>query len=160
MDCVHLLCLGTVFECATSARHAWFYSRKISLTFVSSVRSKQLQHLQPSQVHLPARNQIHNGQNFCFHGYLAIKDHQLRSELKRLEQQIASGQTQIFIETPYRNDRMLKMLIRSMNANIKLCIARDITGDNELIQTKPLKLWARNSSFQIGKHPCIFLLGK
>ena len=102
-----------------------------------------------------------NGQNFCFHGYLAIKDHQLRSELKKLEQQISSsGQTQIFIETPYRNDRMFKMLIKSLNANIKLCVARDITGDNELIQTKPLKLWARNTSFQIGKHPCIFLLGK
>ena len=100
-----------------------------------------------------------NGQNFCFNGYLPIKENELKSKLKQLESLIQkTRQTQIFIETPYRNDRMLKFLVKNLNPNIKLCVAKDITGDEESITTRRVSDW-KNLDFQIGKIPTIFLIG-
>jgi len=101
-----------------------------------------------------------NGQNFAFGGYLPIKEPELKKRLKSIEGRIMNeNQTQIFIETPYRNDRLLKAFIQSMNSNIKLCIASDITGDSEMIKTQSILHWKKNLP-SIGKIPTIFLLGK
>ena len=100
-----------------------------------------------------------SGQNFAFNGYLPIKDNELKSELKYLESQVLKRkQTQICIETPYRNDRLLKNLLASLNPNIKLCIAKDITGTEELIVTKTITQWKKDD-FTIGKWPTIFIIG-
>jgi 16S rRNA (cytidine1402-2'-O)-methyltransferase len=113
----------------------------------------------PSSIFLSLAASGLNGQNFCFNGYLPIKENELKSKLKQLELIILkTRQTQIFIETPYRNDRMLKFLVKNLNPNIKLCVARDITGEEEFIITRRVSDW-KNLDFQIGKIPTIFLIG-
>lgn len=113
----------------------------------------------PSSIFLSLAASGLNGQNFCFNGYLPIKDHELKVELKKLESKVTkSKQTQIFIETPYRNDRMLNFLIKNLNPNIRLCVAKDITGAEESIVTKKISDWKKASN-QIGKIPTIFLIG-
>ena len=100
-----------------------------------------------------------SGQNFAFNGYLPIKENELKSELKHHESQVLKRkQTQICIETPYRNDRLLKNLLASLNPNIKLCIAKDITGKEEMIATKTIAQW-KKENMVIGKWPTIFLIG-
>ncbi len=100
-----------------------------------------------------------SGQNFAFNGYLPIKENELKSELKHLESQVLKRkQTQICIETPYRNDRLLKNILDQLNQNIKLCIARDITGKEEMIKTQTIAQW-KKENIVIGKWPTIFLLG-
>jgi 16S rRNA (cytidine1402-2'-O)-methyltransferase len=100
-----------------------------------------------------------SGQNFAFNGYLPIKENELRPVLKQLENQILKRkQTQIFIETPYRNDRLLNNLINQLNPNIKLCIAKDITGVEEIILTKTIDQW-KKEKISIGKWPTIFIIG-
>ncbi|MBT8188951.1 MAG: SAM-dependent methyltransferase [Saprospiraceae bacterium] len=114
----------------------------------------------PSSIPLALAASGLNGQNFCFSGYLPIKENDLKKKLESLESQIfKNNQTQVFIETPYRNDRMLKMLKTYLNKNIKLCIARDVTGQDELIMCKKIGQWL-NEKITIGKYPCVFLLGK
>jgi len=113
----------------------------------------------PSSIFLSLAASGLNGQNFCFNGYLPIKDNELKASLKRLESLVLkSKQTQIFIETPYRNDRMFEFLIKNLNPNILLCVAKDITGSSEIILTKTISEWKR-INFEIGKIPTIFLLG-
>ena len=114
----------------------------------------------PSSIFLALSASGMNGQSFKFHGYLPIKENQLNTELKKLEKRIlSSSETQIFIETPYRNDRLLKSLSKTLNQDIRLCVAADITGENEMIKTMPLKSWSQ-SGIEIGKRPCIFLLSR
>ncbi len=121
---------------------------------------KVIPHVGPSSIILSLAASGLNGQHFCFHGYLPIKNNELVRKLKQLEDQIKrSKATQIFIETPYRNDRMLKSLLSNLSNNTILAIARDITGSNELIISKPVSWWKKNSRIEIGKHPCIFLIG-
>lgn len=100
-----------------------------------------------------------NGQNFTFNGYLPIKENELRKRLKVIENKILKEkQSQIFIEAPYRNDRMFQFLLKEMRPDIKLCIARDITGEFELIMTASISDW-KKQIIKIGKHPTIFILG-
>jgi len=114
----------------------------------------------PSSIILALSASGLNGQNFSFKGYLPIKDIQLKQELKKLESLVfKSKQTQIFIETPYRNDRMFKTLISMLNPAIRLCIAKDITGGQEFIKCYTIKDWRKKNEFTIGKTPCIFLIG-
>ena len=113
----------------------------------------------PSSIFLSLAASGLNGQNFCFNGYLPIKENELKSKLKQLESLVLkTKQTQIFIETPYRNDRMLKFLVKNLNANIKLCVAKDITGAEESIITQSVSDW-KKLDFHIGKIPTIFLIG-
>ena len=101
-----------------------------------------------------------NGQNFAFNGYLPIKDAALKSELKHLESQVLKrNQTQICIETQYRNDRLFNKIIELLNPNIKLCVAKDLTGKEEIILTMKVAQW-KKKNFTIGKWPTIFLLGQ
>lgn len=99
-----------------------------------------------------------NGQSFAFLGYLPVKPDERRAAIKRAEQHSAAAkQTQIFIETPYRNDAMLADILQSCRGGTKLCIAADITMPDAFIRTKTVAEWKAGKPV-IGKRPCVFLL--
>ena len=99
-----------------------------------------------------------NGQQFRFAGYLPIKDHERNKAIKDLEtDSVKKNSTQIFIETPYRNNQMMEALCKNCNPSTKLCVAVDLTGQNEWIKTKSIADWQKNKP-DIHKRPAIFLL--
>ncbi len=113
----------------------------------------------PSSVLLALAASGLNGQHFEFHGYLPIDKSQLHRKIKSLvEETRKNGKTHIFIETPYRNDRMLEALIKHLPGHFKLCVAVDITGKNEQITTRPVSEWKSHRRY-IGKMPAVFLFG-
>ena len=112
----------------------------------------------PSSILLALMGSGMNGQNFAFMGYLPIKEGERKKVIKEAEQK-SLQQTQIFIETPYRNDGLLKDLIQNCNKQTKLCIATNLTLPNEYIQTKTIEDW-RKTSISLKNKPCVFLLGK
>jgi len=113
----------------------------------------------PSSIILALAASGLNGQNFIFHGYLPIKEEALKKKLKEIGLSISkSNLTHIFIETPYRNDRLVEYIFKTLNPNTTLCIASDITGVKENISSQSLKDWKLNKP-TIGKLPTIFLLG-
>lgn len=99
-----------------------------------------------------------NGQSFAFQGYLPAKTDERRAAIKTIEKQSAAHhQTQIFIETPYRNDAMLEDLLRICAPATRLCIAADITMPDETILTRSVAQW-RKDPITLGKRPCVFLI--
>ncbi len=101
-----------------------------------------------------------NGQNFAFNGYLPKKEPDRIKALRQLETLVfQKNQTQIFIETPYRNDSLLKDILNACREETLLCIASDITLNSELIKTKTIRDW-KNSKQSFNDHPAVFLLGK
>lgn len=99
-----------------------------------------------------------NGQSFAFLGYLPAKTDERRAAIKTIEKQSAAQhQTQIFIETPYRNDAMMEDLLRICAPGTRLCIAADITLPKETIQTRTIAQWRKNP-LTLGKRPCVFLI--
>lgn len=98
-----------------------------------------------------------NGQKFAFHGYLPIEAKELAKTAKALEDESRkSSQTQILIETPYRNNQMLKSLIQTLSPQTELCVALDITGTHEMIKTKSIKDW-RLQTVELPKKPAVYL---
>ncbi len=98
-----------------------------------------------------------NGQSFAFNGYLPIDTKEAAQKIKQFEKTSRSqNQTQLFIETPYRSDRTLEILIKSLNPNSLLCLAKDITGTKEYIKTQPVNQW-KSHKIIIGKEPTVFL---
>ena len=101
-----------------------------------------------------------NGQSFAFHGYLPIEASARAERLKMLESRIYSEhQTQLFIETPYRNNKLMEDLIRICRPATKLCVAANITCDDESIRTRPVKEW-KGCIPDLNKKPALFLLYK
>lgn len=99
-----------------------------------------------------------NGQSFAFLGYLPAKTDERRAAIKAIEKQSAAQhQTQIFIETPYRNDAMMEDLLRICAPGTRLCIAADITLPEETILTRTIAQW-RKDPLTLGKRPCVFLI--
>ena len=99
-----------------------------------------------------------NGQSFAFCGYLPAKSEERRSALRAVEKRSAlENQTQIIIETPYRNDSMLADMLAVLRPGTRLCIAADITLPTEFIRTRSIASWKRNPP-TIGKRPCVFLI--
>lgn len=99
-----------------------------------------------------------NGQSFAFCGYLPAKPDERRTKLRAIEKlSAASSQTQIFIETPYRNDRMLEDILAVCRESTRLCIAANITMPDAFIRTKTVGQW-KKSIPEIGKRPCVFCL--
>ena len=99
-----------------------------------------------------------NGQAFAFLGYLPAKTDERRAAIKAIEKQSATQhQTQIFIETPYRNDAMMEDLLRICAPGTRLCIAADITLPEETILTRSIAQWRKNP-ITLGKRPCVFLI--
>ncbi len=114
----------------------------------------------PSSILLALMASGFNGQSFAFEGYLPINNDKRSKRLKTLESRIYNeNQTQIFIETPYRNNKIVQDFITHCRSTTKLCIAAEITTDNEFIKTKPLNVW-KNSLPDLNKKPTIFLLYK
>lgn len=99
-----------------------------------------------------------NGQSFAFRGYLPAKTPERRKALQEIEKLSARlHQSQIFIETPYRNDAMLADMLDCCNGNTRLCIAVNITAQDEDIRTMSIAQWKKNKPV-IGKRPCVFIL--
>jgi len=99
-----------------------------------------------------------NGQQFRFAGYLPIKNPERNNAIKELESEsVKKNCTQIFIETPYRNNQLMEALLLICQPLTKLCIAVDLTGPTEFIKTKTVGEW-RKSKPDIHKRPAIFLL--
>lgn len=114
----------------------------------------------PSSIILSVMGSGFNGQSFAFHGYLPIEPTARAKRIKELEQRIYSeNQTQLFIETPYRNQKMMEDLLHNCRPQTKLCIAANITCEGEYIKTKSIKEWKGHLP-EINKIPCIFLIYK
>lgn len=112
----------------------------------------------PSSILMGVMASGFNGQSFAFNGYLPIDQSARAARLKELERRIVrEHQTQIFIETPYRNNRLIAELCRSLPGNMRLCVASDITGARQSIVTLPLSKWAKRE-YNYDKTPTIFLL--
>lgn len=114
----------------------------------------------PSSIILSVMASGFNGQSFAFHGYLPIDPSERVKTIKHLESRIYSeNQTQLFIETPYRNNKMTEDILHNCRPQTKLCIAADITCEGEFIKTKTVKEW-QGKLPDLTKIPCIFLLYK
>jgi len=113
----------------------------------------------PSSVLLALMASGLNGQNFAFKGYLPVKPTERVKEIQVLEKRVINQkQTQIFIETPYRNNHLISDLLKSCSSTTLLCIAANITGENEFIATKTIQQWKKNVP-DLHKQPAIFLIG-
>lgn len=114
----------------------------------------------PSSILMALMGSGFNGQSFAFHGYLPIDAKDRTHRIKQLEQRIYNEhQTQIFIETPYRNHKLAEDLIKGCTPSTKLCIAMNITCEDEFIKTLPIKSWEKNLP-DMNKKPCVFLIYK
>ncbi len=114
----------------------------------------------PSSIILSIMGSGFNGQSFAFHGYLPIEPSERIKTLKLLEQRIyTENQTQLFIETPYRNHKMLDDILKTCRPQTKLCIAANLTCENEYLKTRSIKDW-KGKLPELSKIPCIFLLYK
>jgi 16S rRNA (cytidine1402-2'-O)-methyltransferase len=112
----------------------------------------------PSSILLALISSGFNGQQFSFHGYLPIQNPQRSQKIKSLENLSRSG-TQIFMETPFRNQNMMDEILKTCADETMLCVACDLTLPTEFIKTQTVKAWRQNKeSFQ--KRYCIFLLGR
>ena len=113
----------------------------------------------PSSILLALMASGLNGQNFAFNGYLPVKPNERVREIVSLEKRIRSGrQTQIFIETPYRNNQLIGDLLKTCSPTTLLCIAANITGEDEFIVTKTIQDWKKDVP-DLHKQPVIFLIG-
>ncbi len=113
----------------------------------------------PSSILLALMASGFNGQSFAFHGYLPIQPQERIKALKKLENRIYSeNQTQLFIETPYRNMKMFEDIVNHCDSRTKLCIAADLTLDTEYVKTNTISVWKKQSKPEIDKKPSIFLL--
>ena len=115
----------------------------------------------PSSIILALISSGFNGQEFTFHGYLPIDKEQKKKQILFLEHQVQkSGYSQIFMETPYRNNQLLEDLIKFLNPNTKLCIAANINHPTEeFIKTLKISDW-KNKKPELHKIPAVFVLGK
>jgi 16S rRNA (cytidine1402-2'-O)-methyltransferase len=115
----------------------------------------------PSSVLLALMASGMNGQQFCFHGYLSPQPARLPRDLRQLESQaLRTGQTQLFIETPYRNRQVLQQAILHLQAETRFCVAADLTLPTEFIRSLPVADWKRMPLPDLHKRPAVFLLGR
>ncbi|WP_308992109.1 SAM-dependent methyltransferase [Mariniflexile litorale] len=114
----------------------------------------------PSSILMALMSSGMNGQSFAFNGYLPIDKGERKSEMKRLERlSFEHNQSQLFIETPYRNNKMLEDLSNYLDENTQICVACDITLPTELIKTQAAKDWKKNI-VDLHKRPTIFIIHK
>ncbi len=112
----------------------------------------------PSSILLALMASGLEGQRFAFHGYLPVEGPALQQRLLELERRSRRHrETQIFIETPYRNDRMLQALLAAVAPDTRLCVATHLTLADESVRTRTIAEW-RKSPHAIGKRPTVFLL--
>lgn len=112
----------------------------------------------PSSIILSLMASGFNGQSFAFNGYLPIDTGARIAKAKEMDQRIRrEHQTQIFIETPYRNNKLIKWICSTFSSDLRLCVASDITGSRESIVTMPIREW-KETQYNYDKVPTIFLL--
>lgn len=100
-----------------------------------------------------------NGQQFTFLGYLPVERQARSAALKEIQRRVSRDNvTQVFIETPYRNNRLIDELARTLPGDMQLCVAADLTGAGESIVSRRLSAWAK-SAYDYGKTPAIFVIG-
>ncbi len=100
-----------------------------------------------------------NGQKFAFHGYLPIDIQTRNSALAKLEKESRNNiQTQLFMETPYRNEKLFRAIIQVCRPETRLCVACDVTGSNEWIRTLSIKKWQNEKALPIHKLPTVFAI--
>lgn len=100
-----------------------------------------------------------NGQEFTFHGYIPIDKNDRKNRLKEMETAVGrTGYTQLFMETPYRNDKLLEDIFNTLHPDTYLFIGADITGENEFCHTKKIRVW-KETEININKMPSIFAIG-
>lgn len=111
----------------------------------------------PSAILLALMASGMSGQHFSFHGYLPIQGKEVAKVIRDLEKESRlKNQTQIFIETPYRNKSLFENLVKNLGPETRLCVAADITGEGEFILTQSVKKW-REQGVNLGKDPAVFL---
>lgn len=114
----------------------------------------------PSSIIMAIMSSGLNGQNFAFNGYLPIDKNERKKQLKQLERlSFEKNQSQIFIETPYRNNKLLEDICATVSADTHICVACDITLPTEFIKTLPSKAWAKKN-VDLHKRPTIFIIHK
>ena len=114
----------------------------------------------PSSITLAMMGSGLNGQNFAFNGYLPIDKLERKKSIKELEKTSRlKNQSQIFIETPYRNEKLFSDLKASLTPSTFLCVAKDITLPSEFIKTLRINDW-KKQNVDLHKHPCIFIIHK
>lgn len=113
----------------------------------------------PSSIFLALMASGFSGQSFAFSGYLPIDKKERNIAIRNLEQAVfKTAQTQIFMETPYRNNQLVEDILRICAPHLKMCIAKNINGEGETIKTDTIKNW-KKSKPDLHKVPCIFLFG-
>jgi 16S rRNA (cytidine1402-2'-O)-methyltransferase len=112
----------------------------------------------PSSILLALMASGFSGQSFVFHGYLPIDKQERIKKIKALENESRKQQTQIFMETPFRNNSFLEDLLANCQPSTNLCIAANITATDEMIQTKTIAEWAKKKP-DLHKIPTMFLIG-
>ncbi|MCQ2572850.1 MAG: SAM-dependent methyltransferase [Treponema sp.] len=115
----------------------------------------------PSSIIMSLMASGFNGQSFAFNGYLPVEGPERTKKIRQLENKVYNeDQTQIFIETPYRNGKLIEAIINTCRPQTKFCIACDITGKTEYIKTKTCEQWKKQGTPDLGKTPAIFLIYK
>jgi len=114
----------------------------------------------PSSILLGLMASGFNGQNFAFNGYLPIQPKERDNKIKELESRVyKENQTQIFIEAPYRNNKLLKAFLDNCKSNTMICIANEVTSENEHITTKSVNYWKKHLP-DLNKQNTVFLMYK
>ena len=115
----------------------------------------------PSSILLALMASGMNGQSFAFNGYLPINKLERKNKIKLLEKKVLNdNQSQIFIETPYRNNSLFDDLINNLSDSIRLCIATDISLNSEKIRSKSINNWKKIDVENLNKHPTIFIIDR
>lgn len=130
----------------------------IAAAYAHKVGRKVVPLVGPSAIFLAIMASGLSGQSFCFHGYLPIDRSERIKRIKLLEKQSREGQTQVFMETPYRNNHMLNDIIANCASDIRLCVAANVTGEDEYIRTMKIFEW-KKAIPDLYKKPTVFLLG-
>jgi len=112
----------------------------------------------PSSILLALMASGFNGQSFAFHGYLPIEKDLRTAAIKTLEKEaLSKRQTQVFMETPYRNNKLLEDILKTCQPETKLCIAADLTSPKQFVKTKKIREWKEQLP-DLNKRPTIFVL--
>lgn len=131
----------------------------VAVDFAHQIGLRVVPLVGPSSILLALMASGMSGQSFVFHGYLPIDKAERKKAIQQLERDARSkNQTQIFMETPFRNGSFLDAILETAQPDTLLCIAANITGREEFIQTHPVKYWKKNIP-EIHKQPTIFLIG-
>ena len=113
----------------------------------------------PSAVLLALMASGMNGQSFAFHGYLPVKPGPREAALRALDRAAAAGATQLFIETPYRNDAVIATVLATCGKDLRFCVAADLTLASEHIVCRAIRDWRAAPPLSFSRRPAMFLLG-